>query len=118
GQVGRHPDPANARPRVHLVHSFPVEEAPFEIGEVDAGAGPETVPAPYARVDVEKLAPAIAGVALELDLDEPRVAHALDHPAARLLHFLAVDRLHVSALAAEVHRLLPRAPCRDRGEHA
>jgi len=52
-----------------------VDEEPKQVREIYSGATAQRVPAPNARIDVEKLEFAIAGILLELDLDksgEPR----------------------------------------------
>src|SRR4029450_8299786 len=80
-----------------------------QVGEVDAGLGRERVVAPGPRVEVEQLELAVAGVELELELDEPLEGDAAEDLVREALDLRRVDGLDVGARAAELGRVLAQA---------
>ncbi len=86
-----------------------VGEPPREVGEVDAGARAQALPAPHARVDVEQLELAARGVALVLELHEAGEPQLGQQPLGRLDDLGLLDRLDVGARTTEVGRVLARA---------
>lgn len=77
-----------------------------EVREVHSRALAQRVVAPCPGVDVEKLVPAVARIALVFQLDEPVIADGPEEPDRRLGEFADRDGLDVRARAAEVRRVL------------
>lgn len=85
--------------RAHLI-------AEQEVREIHSRGPAERVIPPRPGVDVEKLVPAVARIALVFKLDEPVIANGLEKPDRRRRQFANRDGLDVRARATEVRRVL------------
>lgn len=74
-EIRKRSHPPHAGPCVNFRDLHSPRELPRKERKVDAGAPPERMPAPCARVDVQELVFARPRITLEFHFDEPRVAN-------------------------------------------
>src|SRR5262245_25855629 len=118
GKVREQAHPAHAGSGPTALDRLPELVPEQQVGEVDARAGAERMVAPRAGVEVEQLVPAVPGVQLVLQLDQPVVADRFEQRGGQRLHLLDVDGLDVGAGPAELWRVLAKPAGRHAADRA
>ena len=109
-------NPAFARAGLQRGHRLAFYEKPEKIREIHAGAHGKGMPAPNARVDVEKLEAAVARIFFELDFGKPGETGAGEQALRGGDDLRFVDRLDEGAELAEILRVLSEASGHNGGE--